>query len=65
MSDNNLDAVFYISLSTIVAGTIGLMVRYCYRSRCDDISCGYGCLKVHRVIEHDEPDRNYSVSSNI
>ena len=47
MSDS-LDSVFYLSVATLIVGVCGLSIRYCYRSKCEDMSCCWGLLKIHR-----------------
>lgn len=53
MSDwfNVYDGVFFISITTIVIGFLGLTVRFCLKSKCGSINCCYGCLMVNRNVE--------------
>jgi len=52
MSDNwfsTFDGVFFLSVASLFFGSVSLMVRYCLKSKCDDINlCGF--IKVHRDI---------------
>ena len=41
------DAII-ITLATIGSALIGLIIRYSFRSKCEDFSCCFGCLKIHR-----------------
>ena len=55
------DAII-ISVSTIAAGVVGLIVRYLFRSKCEDVNCCFGCLKFHRDIKSEkEVERQESV----
>ena len=41
------DAII-ITLATIASAVIGLIIRYSFRSKCEDVSCCCGLLKFHR-----------------
>lgn len=45
-----MDDAIIITLATIASALIGLIIRYSFRSKCEDINCCFGCLKVHRDI---------------
>jgi hypothetical protein len=45
------DAVFWITIATIITGSVGLAIKYCLKSKCDDISCCWGCLVIHRNVD--------------
>jgi len=45
----NIDGFFWLSLSTIIFTSIGLFIRYSYKSKCKEVSCC--CLKVVRDID--------------
>jgi hypothetical protein len=47
------DAII-IALSTIGSALIGLIIRYSFRSKCEDFSCCFGCLKIHRDIRSEK-----------
>jgi len=51
MSDiaQNIDGFFWLSLSTIIFTSIGLFIRYSYKSKCKEVSCC--CLKIVRDID--------------
>ena len=34
-----LDAVFWITLATLIIGFLGLTLRYCFKSKCSRVSC--------------------------
>ena len=53
MSDS-LDSVFYLSIATLIVGVCGLSIRYCYRSKCEDLICCWGLLKIHRNTAQEE-----------
>jgi hypothetical protein len=54
MSDswiNTYDAVFFVTISTLICGSFGLVVRYCLKSKCDEVNLCFGLIKVHRDIK--------------
>ena len=44
-----VNAVFYISLCTILCTSISLAFKYCYKSKCKDVDIC--CIKIKRDIE--------------
>jgi hypothetical protein len=54
MSDawiNTFDGVFFITISTLLFGCFGLSIRYCLKSKCDNINLCFGLITVHRNVE--------------
>ena len=49
MSDT-LDGVFYMSLATLFFGSVAMIVRMCYKSKCNEITC-CGCIKILRDVD--------------
>jgi hypothetical protein len=47
--DDGVNAVFYMSVITLVIGSIGLCIRMAYKSKCSECSCL--CLKIKRNVE--------------
>ena len=45
----NIDGFFWLSLATIIFTSVGLFVRYSYKSKCSEVSCC--CLKIVRDID--------------
>jgi hypothetical protein len=45
------DAVFFISLATIIVGAFGVSVKYCLKSKCEHFSICYGALKIDRRVD--------------
>ena len=46
-----IDGVFFITIATLSCGFLGLLVRYCLKSKCEDISLCCGLLAVKRNVE--------------
>ena len=57
------DGVFFITIATLICGSFGLVVRYCLKSKCDEVNLCFGLVKVHRdikaEIELEEKELNY------
>ena len=45
------NSVFWITLATIVTGSIGLALKYCLKSKCRNLSCCWGFLVVDRDVD--------------
>ena len=45
------DAVFFITISTLLFGCFGLVIKYCLRSKCVNINLCFGLITVHRNVE--------------
>ena len=48
---DTFDAVFFVTISTLVCGAVGLVVKYCLKSKCDDINLFYGFIRIHRDVK--------------
>ena len=47
MSDgwiNTFDAVFFLTIGSLVFGCFGLVIRYCLKSKCDNINLCFGLI---------------------
>jgi hypothetical protein len=45
------DAVFFISLATIIVGAFGVSAKYCLKSKCEHFSCCYGLFTIDRRVD--------------
>lgn len=48
---DTFDAVFFVTIATLVCGSFGLVVRFCLKSKCDEVNFCYGLIKIHRDIK--------------
>ena len=39
---SEFDSVFWITLATLLTGSIGLSVKYCLKSKCENVSVCWG-----------------------
>lgn len=49
---DTFDDTFFITITGILVGVIGLSIRFCYRSKCYRIECG--CIKIYRDTEDEK-----------
>lgn len=47
-----IDSYFWLTIATIFFGSIGVFIRYAYKSKCKNIECC--CVKIERDIEAEE-----------
>jgi len=45
------DATFFITITTIITGFLGLTIRFCLKSKCEDINVCFGLLNIKRRVE--------------
>jgi hypothetical protein len=45
------DAVFFISLATILVGALGVSAKYCLKSKCEHFSCCCGLFVIDRRVD--------------
>ena len=48
--------VFFISIGTTIFLFLGTLVKYGFRSKCDNIELCYGLIKIHRRVELETSD---------
>ena len=46
-----LSETFWILLTTSGFAFMGLVIRFCLKSKCDSVECG--CIKIHRNTEQE------------
>ena len=45
------DGVTIIALCTLILGSIAMISKLCYKSKCSDITCCCGLLNIKRNVE--------------
>ncbi len=45
------NSVFWITITTIITGSVGLALKLCLKSKCDNVSCCWGGLLIHRNVD--------------
>ena len=54
MNENSIDAVFFLSLSTLICGSVTLLIRYCYKSKCTEFELC--CMKLKRDTQTEKEE---------
>ena len=49
--NEDLNAVFFLSLATILIGGVGLAFKFCLKSKCNKFKCCYGLISIDRNVE--------------
>ena len=58
-----IDGFFWLSLTTLVCGGLGLMVKFFYKSKCKNVK--FCCLKITRDVEIEEREDMQNMQSII
>jgi hypothetical protein len=45
------DATFWLAVGSIVAGSFGLTIKYCLKSKCSTFSLLWGLIRIERDIQ--------------
>ena len=48
---NTYDAVFFVSVGTLVIGFFGLVIKYCLKSKCENVQLSWGLIKIKRRVD--------------
>ena len=54
MNEQIFNSTFFLSLSTIIVGSFAVLLKYCLRSRCEDVNICFGLIQVHRNVQVEE-----------
>jgi hypothetical protein len=47
--DEGVNGMFYLSIATLLCTFLTLSIKYCYKSKCKEVS--FCCIKISRDIE--------------
>jgi hypothetical protein len=45
------NSTFWMSLSTLVIGAFGMSIKYCLKSRCENLNLCCGLIHIHRRVD--------------
>jgi hypothetical protein len=45
------DAVFFLTIGSLVCGGFALVIKHCLKSKCDNVNLCFGMITVHRNVE--------------
>lgn len=48
---NTFDAVFFVSIATLICGVIGLIIKICLKMKCETVSLCCGLITVQRRVD--------------
>lgn len=51
---SEFNAVFFITIISIISGCIGLILRFCLKSRCSNFNCCWGLINIKRNNDIEE-----------
>jgi len=59
------NSVFWITITTILTGSIGLAIKFCLKSKCDNVSCCWGGIVIHRNVEIEQEEEMKAMEMGI
>jgi hypothetical protein len=62
---DNLDSAFLLTMATLVFGFLGVSVRLCLKSKCDDCSICFGLIQIHRNVDAELQEEKIEIENNI
>jgi len=45
------NGTFWITIATLLTGSLALCIKYCLKSKCDTVSICCGMVNIHRNVE--------------
>ena len=45
------DAVFFLTIGSLVCGGFALVIKHCLKSKCDNVNLCFGMITVHRNVD--------------
>jgi hypothetical protein len=52
-------------LATLGSGVLGLSIRYCFKSKCEDVSLCFGLIKIHRDTDSEVKAEEIEIKNGI
>jgi hypothetical protein len=53
---STFDGIFFITMLTIITTFLGVILKYCLKSKCDHIDICFGCLKIERNVQLEQEE---------
>jgi len=57
------DSTLIYGLATLGTGVLGLSIRYCFKSKCEDVSLCFGLIKIHRNTDDEVKAEEMEISN--
>jgi hypothetical protein len=48
---SEFNSVFFITVVSILTGSLALAFKYCLKSKCENFSCCFGLLNINRRVD--------------
>jgi len=58
------NATLIYGLATLGTGVLGVSIRYCFRSKCEDVSLCFGLIKIHRNTDDEVKAEQIEIQHN-
>lgn len=59
------NSTFWLTVATIITGSIGLAIKFCLKSKCENINCCWGGLVIHRNVELEQEEEMKAMEMGI
>ena len=59
------DAVFFISIGTMIVGLMALIIRFCIKSKCEHFSLCFGLITVDRRVDLEVQEEMHKIDKGI
>ena len=59
------DAVFFISVGTMITGLIAIMIKYCLKSKCEHFSLCFGLIKIDRRVDLEVQEEMHALEMGV
>jgi len=61
---SEFNGTFWITIATLLTGSLALCVRYCLRSKCEDVNLCCGMIRIHREVELESEISDIEINNN-
>ncbi len=62
---NTYDAVFFVSVGTLVIGFLGLCIKYCLKSKCENVKLCFGFIEIHRRVDLETEVEMHEIDASV
>ena len=59
------DAVFFVSVGTLVIGFFGLIIKYCLKSKCESVRLCGGLIQIKRRVDLETELEIHEIDANV
>lgn len=59
-----IDGVFFITITTIITGVLGLMIKYCLKSKCENVNICCGLIHIIRRVDLESLEEMKDIENN-